>query len=217
MLKIDEIIALPVNSIEHDACIIDEKPGHLMLAVRIPRSFIASNHALMMALSERATDAPASIAPRPTIIPPRQASAPKPFVWAALTACVAVSVLVPMALPTISMANLPPPVEYRAWRVAKPSFAVGENIELIVSYKRDRECSTAFDRHISRASDGATVYTSRQFGGISRANSEFTDFHVILTVSLPPGDYIYRGLTHSECGKGGGYDLPHPDLAFSVK
>lgn len=45
---------IPVGLLNHaDACIVEEQPDHLVLAVKIPRAAIRANHALLACLSER--------------------------------------------------------------------------------------------------------------------------------------------------------------------
>jgi hypothetical protein len=44
----------PAGVLQQDVVIIDEQPDHLVLAVRVPKQMILSNHLLLMAVSEAA-------------------------------------------------------------------------------------------------------------------------------------------------------------------
>lgn len=216
MLKVEEVIALPTASIEHDACIIDEQAEHLLLAVRLPRRFIVENHALMMALSERATGSPAvptgtgfaRAPPKPT----RRNMVRCGYITALLAA-----IILPSPFPTqISRAWSSPPIEYGEFTATKNEFAVGQNIVIAVKYRRFRQCLTAFDRAVQHKS-GAYVFSTRVYGGISDPDPEWKVFDLIIKPpnDLGPGDYVYTGMTHSDCSDGI-YDLPHPKVSFKV-
>ena len=46
---------MPAGALQHDMCIIDEQPDHLVLMVRVPKALILSNHAMLLAQSEAAS------------------------------------------------------------------------------------------------------------------------------------------------------------------
>lgn len=204
---------LPTGILQQDISIIDEQENHVILTVRVPINLIRDNHALLMELSKIAgADPRPPAAPDPPAPPKRCAH----WTYAAL-------ILLGLALPSpflaYSIASYGPPVEYKSVKMAKPAFVVGEEIEVVFNYRRDRFCSTSFDHTVGNLENGSPIFSQR-FYGVSAmvTRGKFMDFHLVLhsLPPLPPGEYFYSGLTHSDCAKGGLYDLQHPRLGFTI-
>lgn len=206
---------LPTGILEQDATIIDEQDDHVVLTLRVPISAIRENHALLMALSEIATGKPLPPG-EPNPDPPKQRSRVPHWRYAVL-------VIAALALPSpflaYSLARPGPPIEYKSVKMAKPTFKVGENIDIVFQFRRDRVCQTSFDRMIRVQLDDTPLYTDRRYGvTTSTTNGEWREFHLTFRPAkpLPPGHYFYSGLTHSQCVQGGTYEVQHPTLGFSV-
>lgn len=202
---------LPTGILQQDFDIIDEQENHVVLTVRVPINLIRDNHAQLMALSRIATGDPR---------PPAEPDPPAPSKCRAHQTYAAL-IFLGLALPSpffaYSLAGYGPPVEYESVKMAKPAFEVGEDIDIVFHYRRDRFCLTSFDRTVGR--DGSPIFSQRFYGIASTVtHGEFRDYHLMIHPMPPlkPGEYFYSGLTHSDCEKGGAYDLQHPRLGFTV-
>lgn len=210
-------VTLPAGVLQQDSAIIDEQDSYLVLTVRVSKETIRKNHALLMALSDLTSEAPWSPAADPPPMAKKRKTQLGPYAAVTLLA-----LAIPLMFYTNSFARnhpLPPPLEHESVRLAKPTFKVGEDIDVVFHYRRDRACLSTFDRSVRRIADGATVFSTRIYGQDTQPTAgEFRDYHAIVhpPSPLPPGEYFYTGLTHSECANGGTYDLPHPRLAFTV-
>lgn len=205
---------LPAAVLRQDAVVIDEQENHIVMTMRLPIDLIRNNHTTLMALSEIATGEPRrSAGPEPP-----ESVAPKRTPHWVYGSLILFGFLLPSPFYACSFASYGPPVEYQSIAMAKPAFKVGENIDIVFRYRRDRICQTSFDRMVRIRLDETPVYSERVYGVSTPVTSEWQTFHLVLRPLLPlePGTYFYSGLTHSECAKGGGYDLQHPLLAFTI-
>lgn len=208
-------------SFKEDGCVIEEQEDHLVLAVRIPKTTINANMALLAVLADLAG---ASLGRRADVsapVAPTVKDRLKPWRAKALLGAgmlILGMVGLPQLMPTSGFASGSPPVQYRNWQMLKPVFKVGEAIEIDMQYRLDRHCAASFDRSIRRIDDDSTAYSSRDFGGgAGKVSTEFVDHrYVIHNVILTPGEYYYSGSTHSECSDGG-YVIPHQQLTFRVE
>jgi hypothetical protein len=199
-------------SFDTDGCIIEEQKDHLVVALRIPKSVIADNLHLFVELADRADvrDAPWSPALDPPK-PPRNKIRNR-----SILAAICGTFLVAPAIPGISLAGPPAPIEYRDREMEKPVFKVGEPLRMRMQYHRTRACSTEIEWSISQ--DGVSVYSTREPGIVTQPNSSFKEIGVVLRGFNPgPGSYVYHGMTHSDCAAAGGiYETPHEDVSFKV-
>src|SRR5882724_346952 len=167
---------LPTGILQQDVNIIDEQENHVVLTVRVPLNLIRDNHAMLMALSEIATGEPR---PPAEPDPPDPPDAPRRKRCANWTT--ASLIFLGFALPSpffaYSLAGYGPPVEYESVKMAKPAFNVGEDIDVVFRYRRDRFCQTSFDRTVGNKQDGRPIFSER-FYGISATvtHGEFKDF-----------------------------------------
>jgi hypothetical protein len=84
-------VSLPDGVFGQGGCIIDDQPDHIVVAIRVPKSLISENFALLAALTDAAGGSVAAYPPQRA--PPRQIPA-----WAivsTLIAAVVFSIMVP--------------------------------------------------------------------------------------------------------------------------
>ena len=209
---------IPIGVLTADACIIEEQPDHIVLAIRVPRAVIGQNLPLLSALSER-TGSPSPRAAQGRALPiPAALPAPRrrPLIRAALAACGGL-VIAAYALPLNSAA--PPPVTIDALSVDTPVLSPDGTLILTMTGQRVRACKGEIDRAILRAEDGATVWRTRVVGmGQAVTEEPITRKLLIkLPAGLTPGRYVYRYTVYSDCGDGQLHSVASPDMAFAIR
>lgn len=208
------LLEAPANVIVSDACIIEEQKEHLVVALRIPKSTILNNHALLCALSECAT----RTSHEPAVF--RFPRAPHPPVrqpWLMPLAFGALALLAGVAAyPTIATAIMKPPSELRSMTVDTPQIRAGEDLILNATLRRNRVCRAEYDRTISTES-GHPVHSYRDYYSVTGVTNGFQSFKVKVTLpdNLPPGKYYYRGYAVNDCN-GVDFHHQHPQLPFEV-
>jgi hypothetical protein len=204
-----------------DACVIDDQPEHIVLAVRVPKDTIAANIPLMAYLADQSgpirlgaaytSDFPAGA----VSVPPRRKTARR----AALVGLAGFVGLSALVLTQPMGAVTRPPITWLDFRVETPVVAPGGHIELTVVGHRTRLCKTDIDRAIVAPDGDVTVWRQRAEGLSQAVTREpiTRKIRIPLPDGLPDGKYIYRSTTFSECGGDESYSLQSPDLAFEVR
>lgn len=194
-----------------DACVIDDKPDHVVLAVKIPKSTIRDNMALLAYLAD--AQLPQAVpSPKPT--QPRFSAR-----RAALVAATGALALVGAGLAGTLTATPKPPVVWLDFRIDNPVLKPGGELVFTVVGIRNRLCKADIDRNIVERDTDASVWRAR-IEGMSQALSKepvTRQVKVPLPAGLKDGHYIYRSATYSDCGNGDVYSLPSPDLAFEIR
>jgi hypothetical protein len=212
---------LPAGVIDVDACIIEEQPEHLVLAIRVPRASIRQNMPLLAALAERSGAEPATegrgrvLAAAATQMPERRGKTLR----AALPVCAAVFMgSLAATTPTNSLNR--PPMTYLS--VVNDTPEVAPNGELVMRFtgQRSRICKTDIDRVITKIGPPTEVVWRQRVAGLGRVVSAVPierTIRVKLPAGLRPGFYFYSSTLFSDCGDGDDHALESPDLYFRVR
>jgi hypothetical protein len=213
------VAEIPAGVITSDACIIEDQTHHLIVALRLPKSTIAANHALMLALSER-TVPQSSPQPRPASFsaPGDPSSRKSRYASMAFLAagCAAVFAI---AAPTKTGAWSKPPVVYNSLKITSPVVAPDTEIVLAMRSHRSRLCRTDVERVFFSMPDEIPVYRIRLQGTgqaltpepIERINK------IPLPKGLADGHYAFMATTFSDCGPGDQHATSTEKLAFEVR
>jgi hypothetical protein len=216
----NELFTLPVAALQLDSVILDNQEDHVVMTLRVPKAVIRSNMQLLMGLADRSlgrnSDILATPMPDPPVCRVPAAGTRKTPHWQ-YAALILAAVIAPSPFFTNSFASYPPPVTVESVKAAKPAFEVGEPIDIVFRYRRDRACQTTYDELIQNDSTGEPAYNRRIYGATdAAADGEMKDFHLILRATLAPGSYTYIGSAHRQCALGGVYDTSYPKVPLMI-
>jgi len=106
------------------------------------------------------------------------------------------------------------PFEYRSAKVLTPKIKIGESVQVVYDFKRNRLCNTVISVFFLD-SEGKVVFRSAVPGGYSTVGEHTTKVELTLPFKPVPGVYTYRAIMNSDCGLSS-YSHLVPDVVFEV-
>lgn len=212
--------AIPAGLLTIDACVIEDQPGHLVLAIRVPKDTIGANMPFLAALAEYSAQSAETGAG--SVFSPKEAPLPKNLKNArtgliAVAGGIAAFVAVLVAAP--GQADSPAPIVYHDAVNETPVVAPDGDLVMRFLVHRRRVCKTDIDRVIMTAGHPGEIVWRARVAGIGVAATKTPverRIRIVLPEGLPDGSYIYKSTLFSDCGDGVMHSLESPDIRFSV-